>query len=586
MQEDLKPVSVLEVCHPVFLQLFPAKTISIVFIGMLAVLACWPASGQPLTYSLLPAGGSAPNPREDGAIAYDPAGRQVFLFGGRSGGARDDLWRYSLDSATWAEVQPSGQRPPARFGHTVLLDSRRRLIVFGGQAGGFFSDVWAYDIAANAWLRLSPDETGPNRRYGHSAIYDPLRDRMVISHGFTDAGRFDDTWAFEFATNSWRNLSPPSGRPLRRCLHHAAYDAQGDQMLLFGGCASGFGPCPLGDLWSFDLSANQWRRIESAPQPMPRQWYGLAFDSHRRRMIVFGGSGGGLLNDTWEFDPALNSWSQPAVGGPVPAARERHESTFAADLGQALFFGGRTGSGISSELWALSGPVRPRISPNGVVNTFSYQGGSVAPGQIVSIFGSSLGPKGVEASLDPATNRLPTELGGVSVSWNGLRAPLYYVGAGQVNTQVPYELAGASTATLVVTYNGTSSEPQQIPIAAAQPGVFPILFNQDGSFNSPQNAEARGNVLVLYGTGQGVTTPPSESGAYPGDVVRNPVLPVTLLVGGAAAEILYAGQAPFTAGVIQVNARLAADTPTGAAVPVVLRIGEHESQPGVTAAVR
>ena len=480
-----------------------------------------------------------------------------------------------------------GERPPARFGHTVLLDSRRRLIVFGGQAGGFFSDVWAYDIDANGWQRLSPDEAGPNRRYGHSAIYDPQRDRMVISHGFTDAGRFDDTWAFEFATNSWRNISPAAGRPLRRCLHHAAYDAQGDQMFLFGGCASGFGPCPLGDLWSFDLNANQWRQIQSAPQPMARQWYGLAFDANRRRMVVFGGAGGGLLNDTWEFDPAANAWSQPQIDGPAPAARERHEGTFAADSGRALFFGGRTGNGTSSELWSLSGPVRPQVSQTGVVNTFSYQGGSVAPGQIVSLFGSLLGPPaGVEASLDPATGRLPTELAQVFVTWNGVRAPLYYVSAGQVNVQVPYELAGANTADLVVTYKGTASETRQIPIAAAQPGVFPILFNQDGSINSPQNAEARGNVLVLYGTGQGVTAPPSESGAYPGEVVRNPALPVTLLVGGVSAEIVFSGQAPFTAGVIQVNARLAAGTPTGDAVPVVLRIGEHESQPGVTAAIR
>jgi uncharacterized protein (TIGR03437 family) len=137
-----------------------------------------------------------------------------------------------------------------------------------------------------------------------------------------------------------------------------------------------------------------------------------------------------------------------------------------------------------------------------------------------------------------------------------------------------------------VTYQGTASEPRQIPILAAQPGVFPILFNQDGSLNSPQNSEARGNVLVLYGTGQGVTTPPSDSGAYAGEVVRNPALPVTLLVGGVSAEILFSGQAPFTAGVIQVNARIAAGTPTGDALAVVLHIGEHESQPGVTAAIR
>jgi uncharacterized protein (TIGR03437 family) len=561
-------------------------TKAVPFFVILVIAALAPAWAETLTYTLLPASGVAPAGREDGVIAYDLAGRQVFLFGGRGGAARDDLWRYSLDEGAWTEVQPSGPRPPARFGHTVLLDSRRRLIVFGGQAGGFFSDVWAYDIAVNVWQRLSPDDSGPNRRYGQSAIYDPARDRMIISHGFTDAGRFDDTWAFEFATNSWRNISPSAGRPLRRCLHHAAYDAQGDQMFLFGGCASGFGPCPLGDLWSFDLSTNQWRQIQGAPQPTPRQWYGLAFDAGRRRMIVFGGSGGGLLSDTWEFDPGTNAWSQAQIDGPAPTARNRHEGVYAEGSGLSLFFGGSTGTGLSSELWALGPPLKPQLSLNGVVNAFSYQGGPVAPGEIVSIFGSSLGPQGMQASLDPETNRLPTELGGVFVSWNGLRSPLYYVGAGQVNAQVPYELAGTNIATLNVTYNGISSEPLQIPVVPARPGAFPILFNQDGSFNSPDNAEAPGNVLVLYATGQGITTPPSESGAYPGDIIRNPVLPVTLLVGGIAAEILFSGQAPLTAGVIQINARLAPATPAGGVVPVVLRIGQHESQLGLTAAIR
>jgi uncharacterized protein (TIGR03437 family) len=61
---------------------------------------------------------------------------------------------------------------------------------------------------------------------------------------------------------------------------------------------------------------------------------------------------------------------------------------------------------------------------------------------------------------------------------------------------------------------------------------------------------------------------------------------VTLVVGGVPADIVFSGQAPFTAGVIQVNARIAAATPTGDAIPVVLRIGEYESQPDVTAAIR
>ena len=68
----------------------------------------------------------------------------------------------------------------------------------------------AYEIAENAWRLLAPEDAGPSSRYGHSAIYDPTGDRMVISHGFTDDGRFDDTWAFELATTLGETLRPPA----------------------------------------------------------------------------------------------------------------------------------------------------------------------------------------------------------------------------------------------------------------------------------------------------------------------------------------------------------------------------------------
>jgi len=125
---------------------------------------------------------------------------------------------------------------------------------------------------------------------------------MVISHGFTDAGRFDDTWAFDFRNNSWANISPNSNRPLRRCLHHAAYDSANSRMYLYGGCSSPFGPCPQGDLWVFDLNRNEWTELKLIGIPPAREHYGMAFDATRDRLVVFGGAGPGLLNDTWEYD--------------------------------------------------------------------------------------------------------------------------------------------------------------------------------------------------------------------------------------------------------------------------------------------
>ncbi len=541
-----------------------------------------------LRFNRVAAGGTAPSGRTDGAVAYDAAGRRLLLFGGQDAQTRNDLWSFSLDTQQWTELSPSGDKPPARFGHTVIYDpARRRLVVFGGQAGGFFSDVWAYECETNAWRQLAPDNAGPSKRYGHSAVYDPVADRMVISHGFTDTGRFDDTWAFDLGANRWRNLTPAGTRPLRRCLHDAVYDDRNRQMLLFGGCASGFGPCPLDDLWAFDLNTHQWSQKSGSPRPAARQWYGMAFDSRRGRLVLFGGAGpGGALNDTWEYDPAANVWSQASPRGEAPAGRSRHEAAYSPDLAAVFFFGGRTDAGLTNELLALGPPAAgtPQFRAGSVVNAFSGQTGGVAPGEIVSIFGTRLGPAaGVATSFDPATGRLPVRAGGVSVRFNFTAAPIYFARDDQLNVQVPYELAGQTEAILSVTYDGATAT-ASVPVAPARPGLFPRVFNQDASVNSPENPAAPGSVVVLFGTGQGVTDPPSETGRFPSDVYPVPAAPMTVRIGGQEAELLFRGQAPGTAGVIQLNARVPEGV-TGT-LPVVWSVAGMESQAGVTVMAR
>ncbi|MEO5923831.1 MAG: kelch repeat-containing protein [Bryobacteraceae bacterium] len=561
---------------------------------MLSVTTCILALGcqaQDLSYSLLDSPDSKPAPRVDGAITYDPVDQQVLLFGGRDGISRSDLWSYSLLQKRWVEIQSSGAPPPARFGHTVVFDARRRrLVVFGGQASGFFSDVWALDIASKSWTRLSVDGAGPSRRYGHSAIYDTARDRMVISHGFTNSGRFDDTWAFDFATNSWRDISPAGTRPLRRCLHHASYDEGRGRMYLYGGCSSGFGPCPQGDLWSFDLALNRWTQLTPQNSPPPRQQYGMAFDAMRDKLIVFGGDGNGLLSDTWEFDPGSGVWQPTAITGAPPVARNRQESVYASDRGVIFSFGGSTESELTNELWSLEPSVRsasPKIFPGGILNAFSATGDAVAPGQIVSLYGEGLGPTaGVAFGFDPQTGKLPTSGIGVSVTWNDILSPIFYAQSGQTNVQVPYELEGSTEARLRLTVNGQVTTITMVPVKPTMPGLFPQVWNQDGSLNSPDNPASVGSLIVLYATGQGVTNPRSQTGSYPEGSYPEPVAATALSIGGHEANILFRGQAPGTAGVMQINARVPEEVARGTSAPIVLSVGGASTQSGIFVAVR
>ncbi len=549
---------------------------------------------QQLQFTLLAPGADKPVARFDGPIAYESQSQQVYLFGGQAASALDDLWIYSIASHGWTPVSTSGTKPPARFGHTLIFDPvRRRLIVFGGQSGAFFNDTWAFDLAAKTWRQLGGGNPGPKPRYGHSAIYDPVRDRMVISHGFTDSGRFDDTWAFDLAKNQWVDISPAaSERPLRRCLHHAAYDPKRDQMFLYAGCSSGFGPCPQEDLWTFDLKSTRWTQLVSSPHPPGRERYGMAFDARRDRLVVFAGGGAsGLLNDTWEYDPAAQTWTPALVAGAAPEPRNRLESVFADDLGSILFFGGVTTSGLSNDLWMLASGAtavqRPAFSSDGVVNGFSGAGSAIAPGEIVSIFGSGLGPaSGFITSFDLQTGRLPTQAASVSVTFNGVPAPIYFAREDQLNVQVPYEIAGAKEASVVVTYSASASAAVTVRLATAHPGLLRQLFNQDGSLNSSANPAVAGGTIVLYATGQGITDPASKTGAFPSGVYPTAVQPVSLDVGGKKAELQFQGQAPGTAGVLQINARIPEGLPPAAEASVSLLIGEERSQSGVVVWVK
>ena len=110
-------------------------------------------------------------------------------------------------------------------------------------------------------------------------------------------------------------------------------------------------------------------------------------------------------------------------------------------------------------------------------------------------------------------------------------------------------------------------------------------MNQDTTPNSSANPAPRGSIVVVYTTGEGQTTPAGSDGRLAEVPYPRPLLPVSLTIGGLAAEVLFAGSAPGFAGLLQVNARIPPGVGPGAAVPVLLRVGGASSQPGVTVAV-
>jgi N-acetylneuraminic acid mutarotase len=289
-----------------------------------------------------------PPPRHDHSLATD--GTRLYLFGGRDTGPMGDFWVYDLPSGRWTEVKAPG--PPARFGHNGLFDAPgQRLIVFGGQAGGFFNDIWAYIATAGRWSELGAVEPLPATRYGAAATIDS-GERLIVSHGFTDTGRFDDSWRFALTGSAWADVSPPDGtRPIKRCLTRAVWDHTSSRFLMFGGQTDG---TPyLGDLWS--LTDTSWTEITAEPKPSARNLYSMVWDDELSRALVFGGrTEGGQVNDVWEFSAPENTWEQLSTQGEPPTARNGHDSVWIPGRRSMLVFGGQDAEGDRNDLWELT----------------------------------------------------------------------------------------------------------------------------------------------------------------------------------------------------------------------------------------
>ncbi len=278
--------------------------------------------------------------------------RAAYLHAGRRGGdTLGDLWRLDLDSGAWTQLEPEGPGPTPRFSHTGVWDERRsRLVVFSGEGrgfGDFFSDVWAYDPATNRWTELAPEGAGPPARYGSCAGYDSAGDRFLISHGFTDDGRFDDTWAFSLADNTWTDVTPSGARPGERCLHACAYDGLTGSLVLFGGQDN---DAPfLGDTWV--LADGAWSEL-AGDGPSPRKFPAMA--ATEASVVLFGGIGfEGRTDDTWATSGG-SAWSAVAAGTPPPA-RESHAAAYDPGTASIVVFGGTGPDGDLADTWILSG---------------------------------------------------------------------------------------------------------------------------------------------------------------------------------------------------------------------------------------
>ena len=254
----------------------------------------------------------------------------------------------------------------------------------------------------------------------------------------------------------------------------------------------------------------------------------------------------------------------------------------------------------------LSAQNVPVISPGGILNAAGYNlaSTSVAPGSIATIFGTNLSNGTVcvtpcGPSFDKNGVLIPT-LAGASVTFNGIPAPVISVPSStQISVQVPVEMAGSTSAAVVVTVNGQSSAPVNVPISATAPGLFSINASGSGLgailnatdanqgvvslagpwFDFPNSHTAQaGGVIEIYATGLGALNAPVATGTRPVGNPQTATMP-TVTIGGVPATVQFSGEAPCCVGLNQINVVVPSGVKAAnlSSVPIMLTIGDQSS---------
>jgi hypothetical protein len=262
---------------------------------------------------------SGPQTREHGVFLYDADARAAYLFEGSGYNPQlkplDDGWRLDIASGAWAAWAPTGDLPVAGGSRRAApIPGTKKFYLYGGYIG--------FDTTA--------DDDGNLYRL----------DLADAAHTFT-------------------RLTSVGAGPARE-LHTVAYDAKGEQLIVFGGIATKPNQVALADTWSVKVTGDTatWTALKTVKAPTPRYGSFTAFDEASRRLVVWSGAQFPVDNtdpvnaaqDAWALDLTVDppAWSKLAPTGDAPKGR-RNGCSMPDPAGRRLFVYGGTADAKTSE---------------------------------------------------------------------------------------------------------------------------------------------------------------------------------------------------------------------------------------------
>jgi uncharacterized protein (TIGR03437 family) len=208
------------------------------------------------------------------------------------------------------------------------------------------------------------------------------------------------------------------------------------------------------------------------------------------------------------------------------------------------------------------------IDPTGVVNAASSSlfTAGIAPGELISIYGTNLAPTlKVDSSF-------PTKLGGVQVMVNNRPAPIYFVSPNQISAVVPFGTLELIAGIQVIN-NDTPSNTVTSYVGLTAPGAFTFpsgglgsaaALHADFSLVTPASPAQVGETILLFVAGLGLVSPAVADGTpgpiNPFSMVTNTI---TVFIDGVPATTSFAGLAPQLIGLYQINVAVPTGVSTG-----------------------